>query len=152
MPNLILLGCTVFEKNPILFCKKVNVARIVETSNFDIWDTTMLYFSESSQRLEHFYKVNRKVIIYAKFHVPRSHSIWEKLNPISCEKFNVTRIVVIKNFDIWDSAMLYFSKSSHRLEHFYKVYKKVNIYTKFDLCRSHRIKKKSNPNLQNSML
>ena len=28
----------------------------------------MLYFSKSSHRLEHFYEVHKKVIIYAKFH------------------------------------------------------------------------------------
>ena len=61
------LGHTVFVKNPMLSCKKFNVTGIVVMNNFEFFDTTMLYFSKYSHLLEHFYKVYRKVNIYAKF-------------------------------------------------------------------------------------
>ena len=103
------LDRTVFEKNPIISCKKFNVARFVVINNFDIWDLTMIYFSEFSHHLEFFYEVYRKVIISTKFNLPRSHSIWEKSNP------NLQKIQCCKNFnkELWHLTKLFFSESSH---------------------------------------
>ena len=56
------LGRTEFEKNAMLTCK-IQCYTNVLINNFDISDTAMLYFSESSQRLKHFHKLYRKVNI-----------------------------------------------------------------------------------------
>ena len=56
MPNLIILGRTVFEKNPMLTLKKFNVAEIVVIINFEFEDTTMLYFFKFFDLLEHLKK------------------------------------------------------------------------------------------------
>ena len=87
-------------------------------NNFDIWDTAMLYFSESSHCLEHFDKAYTKEIIYAKFYLPRLHSIWEKSNP-NLQKIQCCKIVEINNFDIWRPYKTIFFESSHCLESFW---------------------------------
>ena len=54
------LGPIVLEKNAMLTCKKIKCCTIVLINNFDILDTAMLYFSESSNRLKHFSKLYTK--------------------------------------------------------------------------------------------
>ena len=44
--------------------------------------------------------------------------------------------------------MLYLAESSGRLKHFYEVYGKLNIYTKFHVPRLHSIREKCDANLQ----
>ena len=56
------------------------------------------------------------------------HTVFEKNAMLTCKKFNVAcTIVLINNFDFSDTAMQYFSKSSQRLKHCYKLYNKENI-------------------------
>ena len=59
----------------------------------------MLYFSESSYRLEHFCEVYRNVNIKAKFHVPRLHSILEKYNP-NLQKIQSCKTLLKNKFEI----------------------------------------------------
>ena len=52
-PNFMFLGRTVFEKNAMANLQQIQCCTIVLINNFDISDTAMLYFSESSHRLKH---------------------------------------------------------------------------------------------------
>ena len=75
------LGHKVFEKNAIDNLLKIQSCTIVVTNNFEILQVSIAFFSDTV------WPRNLKFILYinqygfsmqTKFHVPWSHSFWEK--------------------------------------------------------------------------
>ena len=54
-------------------------------------------------------------------------TVLEKKCDSNLQNIQCCTTVLINNFDISDTAMLYFSESFHLLKHFYKLYRKENI-------------------------
>ena len=110
-PNFMFLGHTVFEKNAMI-SSKIQSFAFALINNFEILQVSIAFFSDTvwPRNLKFFLCINPYgYSMQTKFHVPRSHSFWEKCDhnlklashcaPILCDRGTWNFFCILTHMD-----------------------------------------------------